>query len=253
LSSIIWTRAKEDWHRDLTIIEKLNTDGHKVVHIPCVSFTAVTVEGNVPPANYVIFHSSHAVRFAMAQEKIAGAVRGAVKIFSIGKGTNETLNEYKLSATPGFAGNSAKHLADQILQSGVGGSFLIPAAKEQAFDSAAYLRSHGRSAEVVVCYETKRLATKAEGHEFSAAEVKNVSKQLSGVICFASPSAVEGFNNVFQARSSGISEKLIPIAIGATTEAEVLKHFTTCIRSAQSTVPAVFTEALKQLDRKNGV
>ncbi len=253
MSSIIWTRAKEDWQRDLTTFEKFSTDGHSVVHIPCVSFNAVAVKANVPLANYVIFHSSNAVRFAMAQEKIAGAVRSAVKIFSIGKGTSETLSEYKLSATPGFAGNSAKHLADQILQSGVGGSFLIPAAKEQAFDSAAYLRSHGCSAEVVVCYETKRLATKATGNEFTASEVKDVGKQLSGVICFASPSAVEGFNNVFQVRNSGLSDKLIPIAIGATTEAEVLKHFATCICSAQSTVTALFSEALKQLVRKNGV
>lgn len=253
MSSIIWTRAIDDWQRDLTIIAELNVDAHTVLHIPSVSFRAVDVGDKVALANYVIFHSSNAVRFAMGQEKIASAVRTAVKIFSIGKGTSETLSTYGLSATPGFAGNSAKHLADQILQSGVGGTFLIPTAKEQALDSAAYLRSQGRSAEAVVCYETKRLATNASGVAFSASEAKDVGNKLSGVICFASPSAVEGFSKVFALSGSGLSKKLVPVAIGATTKAEVLKHFATCFCSAQSTVPSLFVEALKQLDRMNGV
>lgn len=251
MSSIIWTRAKDDWQRDLTIVETLNVDAQKVLHIPCVSFAPVAAPEQVPAANYVIFHSSNAVRYAMTHEKIAAVVRTAVKIFSIGKGTSETLSEYSLSATPGFAGNSAKQLADQILQSGVGGTFLIPTAKENAFDSAAYLRSHGRAAEAVVCYETKRMATKATGAAFSAADAKTEAAAFSGVICFASPSAVEGFSNVFG--GFDIGKKLVPVAIGATTESEVLKHFATCYRSAQSSVPSLFAEALKQLDRMNGV
>ncbi len=253
MSFIVWTRAIEDWQRDQSIVEKQKIDLRILVHIPCVSFSPVPLTAPVSAANYVIFHSSNAVRFAMANEKLAAAIRMAVKIFAIGKGTSDTMKDFGLSSTPGFAANSAKQLADQILQSGVGGTFLIPTAKEHAFDSAAYLRSHGRIAESVPCYETKRQATKANGSDFTSAEVLAEGKKLSGIICFASPSAVEGFCKVFDVKSTGLNKTLLPVAIGATTESEVIKHFETCSRSEQSTVSSLLEEAQKQLLRMNGV
>jgi uroporphyrinogen-III synthase len=253
VSFIVWTRAKEDWQRDLSIVEKQKIDLRILVHIPCVSFSQVPLSGSVPAANYVIFHSSNAVRFAMANDKLAAAIRMAVKIFAIGKGTSETMKDFGLSSTPGFAANSAKQLADQILQSGVGGTFLIPTAKESAFDSAAYLRSHGRVAAAVPCYETKRHATKANGSDFTSAEILAEGKKLSGIICFASPSAVEGFCNVFNVKTSGLNKNLLPVAIGSTTQNEVIKHFETCYRSEQSSVSSLLEEAQKQFLRMNGV
>ncbi len=249
MSLIIWTRAKDDWQRDLLIAQKLKLDISRLLHLPCVSFLPLPAPESVPVANYVIFHSSNAVRFAMADKKLASAIRTAVKIFSIGQGTSETLKEFDLSATPGFTGNSAKQLADQILQSGVGGTFLIPTAKEVAFDSAAYLRNHGRTAETVPCYETTRLATKANGEELNAADIKNEAKNFIGAICFASPSAVEGFCNVFSVEALNFKKTLVPIAIGSTTKAEVLKHFGMCHLSKQSSVTSLFEEAQKHLGR----
>jgi len=249
LSQIIWTRSVDNWQQDYQVAQKLNIDMNMLLHIPCVSFSAVPVHERVPAANYVIFHSSNAVRFAMAQDALAASVSAAVKIFSIGEGTTKTLKAFGLSATPGFAANSAKQLADQILDHGVGGSFLIPTTTDSAFDSAAYLQSHGRSAIAVPCYKTTRKATHANGQEFKQAEISAIAKKFSGVICFASPSAVEGFCSVFKIETYQLDKKLVAIAIGATTQNEVLKYFNTCYRSSENSVSSLFKEAQKQIGK----
>lgn len=243
MTAIIWTRAGEDWQRDLETAKKANIDPKVLTHIPCVSFSPLPVQKSVPSANYVIFNSSNAVRFSMAQEPLAAAVRAAVKIFAIGPGTAETLTEFDLSATPGFSGSSAKDLADQMLQKGVGGSFLIPTAEQSAFDTAAYLTKNGSHAVAVPCYSTQRLATKSGGKVFSPAEIVSLKKSLSGIICFASPSAVQGFNETFQIAGSPLQKALLPVAIGDSTRKEVLNFFPTCEKAEQNSVSALLKKA----------
>lgn len=245
MTAIIWTRAGDDWQRDIDTAKAVNVDPGILMHIPCVSFKALSVNKDIPAANYVIFNSSNAVRFSMAVEPLAAVVRAAVKIFAIGTGTAETLTAFGLSATPGFSGNSAKDLADQLLNLGVGGSFIIPTAAQSAFDTAAYLAGHGRQAVSVPCYTTTRLAVKNDGLPFSADDLARLKSTLAGIICFASPSAVQGFNATFDIKNSSLKNRLLPVAIGSTTMKEVLHYFPDCEKADQNSVPALLKKAFE--------
>lgn len=226
--SLIWTRARTDWEQDQQTALAVGIDPSSLLHIPCLSFQAVPVTKDVQAANYVIFTSSNAVRYAMQVERLAQVIRAAVKIFAIGAGTAQALSHYGLTAVPGVSGKDGKELAEIIVSRGDGGSFLIPITQVPAFDLAGYLKKHGRQAEAVVCYETLSTATKSDGSEYSEDEAAQLAETMSGVICFASPSAVRGFDNVFHVRENELGKKLIPVAIGKTTCNEVLQYFPQC-------------------------
>lgn len=226
--SLIWTRARSDWDLDQQTAASIGIDKNEMLHIPCISFQAVPVTKDVHAANYVIFTSSNAVRYAMQVERLAQVIRAAVKIFAIGAGTAQALADFGLTAVPGVSGKDGKELAEIIVSRGDGGSFLIPITQVPAFDLAGYLKKHGRQAEAVVCYETISAATKSDGSEFTEDEAAQLAASMHGVICFASPSAVRGFDNVFHVRENELGKKLIPVAIGKTTCNEVLQYFPQC-------------------------
>lgn len=249
MNTIVWTRAGDDWQKDLETAVTLDIDPKVLTHIPCVSFQPVPVKKTVSSANYIIFNSSNAVRFSMAQEPLAAVVRAAVKIFAIGPGTAETLAACGLSATPGFSGSSAKDLADQLLKQGVGGSFLIPTAEQSAFDTAAYLTSQGSHAVSIPCYRTIQQAGHGDGKAFSPADIAQLKSSMMGIICFASPSAVLGFNHTFQVKTKLAKNTLLAVAIGATTMKEVLEYFPVCEMAEQNSIRALLKKAQTLLNK----
>lgn len=252
MASLIWTRAQADWEQDRQTAEGLGLAAGRITHIPCICFEPVPVRKDVKPANYVIFTSSNAVRYAMADERLAQVIRAAVKIFAIGSGTAQALTAAGLSAVPGISGKDGKELADQILAKGDGGSFIIPATKIPAFDLAGYLTKHGRQAESIICYETHAKATKADGSDYTEDEAAALADTFAGVVCFASPSAVRGFDNVFHIRENALGRSLTPVAIGKTTMNEVLQYFPQCKIADASTTTDLMScamDVLTELER----
>ncbi len=244
--SLIWTRSIADWQDDAANILK-PAPSHLVNHIPCLALAASTPKLENFSCDYVVFTSANAVRFGLAVRDIDEAVRGARGIFTHGEATAAALKARGLKpivAPVRTAAELSEWLETKLPpQAAIG----LPCAAEPAWPMADELSRKGFKASNWVCYETVAEATTTEGKALSAQAVSELCSNLSGVVAFASPSAVRGFAKVFQPELNRLHKVLTAATIGPSTHAAAKAHFEIVRMAASNSLPALVQLALDNL------
>lgn len=208
--TLIWTRAVSDWSDDRIHLPA------GTVHIPClrrVPLVPLVTESYSFP--YVIVSSVAAVQALAGLAKLRERLDGST-FFCFGRRTASELvvNGYRQSLCPVSSSTElVNYLADQLP---VTSKIAVLTAKQPAFPVAEGLRTRGFKVSEFVVYQTVAGAHLPDGSVIGAKQRATIVNNQS-VICFASPSAVRGFNKVFHNEIDILKKNFRAVAIGKTT------------------------------------
>jgi len=116
-------------------------------------------------------------------------------------------------------------------------------ARETAYDIADDLQRRGFDAQGVTVYETLAAVT------ISPDEIKKAQAEWKGVVCFASPSAVQAFADTFLKDEDGerLRQSLVAVAIGETTAHAARPFFVRVALAPAHSVEALIEAAMVHL------
>ena len=175
-------------------------------------------------------------------------MRGAEAVFAIGPGTKEALAEFKVSAEVPNGVINAKSLADWLAKTLRPGTEVAwPCSKEPSYNIAEHLKRFDIHVEPLAVYETDRSLHLPHGKEPDKDDIARYIQSLEGVVCFASPSAVEGFTNSLKPSDNRLKHELTAVCIGDTTAAACRNHFETIIICKSPTVEILAETAFNNL------
>lgn len=230
---IIWTRSIADWSQDSTFFDRhLNL----VHHIPAIRHVPSTLPPSSIPESVglAIVTSSY-----VASQDIINPWKIHLKgipIYCVGEKTARAMRSYNLSATHPDHVASASDLAQWLDKNHPGVTALFLGADQPAFDWLSWAASSGRPFHWQSVYQVKKGITTSSGKPLTAEEKEALRRLDSGVVCFASPSAVEGFcadlwqeaffsQNPCDPSFGALPTNLTAIAIGSTTGSQCKGRF----------------------------
>lgn len=223
MALLIWTRSIDDWKHDKQILDKVDSD---VLHLPCIAMTGLSVKFPRRKPQVFIVTSGNAIRYSARHAALLNLMRTAEAVFAIGPGTKEALREFKIPAEipPGVI--NAESLSDWLAQNLRPGSDIAwPCSKEPSYDIAAHLRRYDINVEPLAVYETERSLHLPHGKHPEKSDIERYIQSLEGVVCFASPSAVQGFAKSLHPADNRLKHELIAVCIGETTAAACKGQF----------------------------
>lgn len=242
---LIWTKARKDWVEEERLLAPQLQPGWQLMHIPCIEIEPVPLI--VPPQtpDYVVVTSANAARRAAADQSMKQAMRAAKQVYTHGAKTAQVLRALGIDTTLVSSAQTAEDLCAWIGQNlQRPAQIWLPTAAQPAFDMAAGLAARGFSTTVLPCYKTVSAAKQANGDRFTEALVAQLCQSLSGVVCFASPSAVAGFAAVFAPTKDTLGASLHACVIGPTTAAAAAPYFTHVTAAAAARIDALAAMAL---------
>jgi uroporphyrinogen-III synthase len=226
MKSLVWTRPASDWQSDSQLLKAVGEKAH-IERLPCVAVTPVKVEPLTGKFDVLVFTSSKAADFALVHHSVMMAAKQAKAVYTHGPSTAKTLARYDLR-TEIIDVRTAEDLAAGLLAKlEPGTKVLWPRAKEPAFDLEGALNDGGLVATSFVCYRTDSGVLGLDGKPLAKGRLKALRESLTGVVCFASPSAVEGFVLDLEPRDHRLGREVIAIALGPTTAKACEGHFQT--------------------------
>lgn len=245
MALLIWTRSIDDWKVDKNVLQKFDVD---VLHLPCIAMTGISVKFPRRKPQVFIATSGNAIRYAARHTALLNLMRTSEAVFAIGPGTKEALSEFKVVAEVPNGVINAKSLADWLSKNLRPGTEVAwPCSKEPSYDIAEHLRRFDIHVEPLAVYETERSLHLPHGKEPDADDLERYVQSLEGVVCFASPSAVEGFTKSLRPTDNRLKHELTAICIGETTTAACRGHFEKIVTCNTPTVEQLAETACKNL------
>ncbi|MEI8025354.1 MAG: uroporphyrinogen-III synthase [Pseudomonadota bacterium] len=234
---LIWTRSREDWAEDQRLFQGYKK---KYLHMPCLRTNPIPFELGMPEKPFFLaFTSSKGSEYFLKSKEGLLALQKAKSIYALGKASADPLLSAQFNVEVAHSKNG-RDFEDWLLdRSQVDDLFVLPGARDRAYDLAQGLQSAGRSATKVDIYNTLAAATTSLGASVGEDVILEIS--VGSVVCFASPSAVDGFSKAVSKRS-----QIIAICIGETTAARAL-GFKRVYSAPEPTVETLFAEALKHV------
>lgn len=238
---IIWTRSLADWAHDVSLFPA-DASPHlsEVLHLPCIALRALPLsplgEGlkNFAAA---AFTSSQAVHFFLAESTQRQLLQSIPLVFAIGAQTAATLQTYGFTAKvpPGNPGGKSlgAYLAKELP---TGSHILWPRAKTPAYDFAPDLKFHGILVTPLPVYETLVAITDHSGQTLTSEHIAALISSMTGVVCFASPSAVASFAAAFRPNDNRLRTALTAATIGPTTAQAADGLFERCAMAPQANI-----------------
>ncbi len=234
---LIWTRSREDWAEDQHLFKGYKK---KYLHMPCLRTNSIPFELDLPEKVFSLaFTSSKGSEYFLKSKEGLLALQKAKSIYALGKASADPLLAAHYSVEVAHSKNG-RDFKDWLLdRSCVDDFFVLPGARERAYELAEGLQNAGRSAKKIDIYSTLATATTSLGDSVGEDDILELS--LGSVVCFASPSAIEGFSKAVANRSL-----IIAICIGETTAARAL-GFKRVYSVSEPTVENLFAEASKHV------
>ena len=246
--TLIWTRGLQDWAVDAPVLSGSAAASWDLLHIPCVEIRTLPLVLPQGTPDYVVITSANAAKRAADNPAFKQSMLAAKQVLTHGAKTAKALQALGINATLVSSASTAADLCTWLGQNLQKPAHIwLPVAAEPAFDMAAGLAALGFATSVLPCYETLAEARQANREPFSEALVAQLQQELTGVICFASPSAVAGFARVFAPRSHALGRSLHACVIGPTTEAAAVAYFERVTVAAEASIEALVAKALSLL------
>lgn len=239
---ILWTRSYEDWEYDKKFRNKI---AHEILHLPCISFRETPYSLPTINIDAIIITNMRTAR--IFTEDSAFARYKNTRIYCFGYSSYKILKDDFKNLT--IVDPQIRQLKDAIpffkIVLKKNEQVLLPGPKKRAFALSNYLTDIGIKAIKIDLYETNKTVS----FKFLPEDLSNTSKFVDnflGVLCFCSPSALEGFVNVFSKYLDYL--KNIPVvAIGPTTATTCKLYFQNIHVSNQNSTESVLTTADKIL------
>lgn len=240
---VIWTRSAADLATDRALL-----DQHKVeiIHVPCIRSEAIArgmselrdalrtkeTRASSPLDRWLILTSQNAVKtlikLAKADSDFKLALRSIAKVITHGRQTAAAARPLFEDRIECLESPTSEQLATKIAgELGTGGNkieILWPCAEESAFDVAGRLVADGQNARRIPVYRTVAAPSDDSGEPLDQAACNAKAGQIAArvqnvkcVICFASPSAVEGWLRLTRNTPALSPRYLTAAVIGPTT------------------------------------
>jgi uroporphyrinogen-III synthase len=234
---LIWTRSLQDWENDRSVLGQLQED---TLHLPCIELAPLSVKFPKAKPQIFIFTSANGVSFAAQHTALVNLMRTAEAIYAIGQATADALRSLRLTAHVPLDNASGEQFATWLANHLRPGSCLVwPCAKEPAYDLVEHLRHFHLTVERLPVYHTERCLRAPNGKRPDQTCVQRYVQTLEGVVCFASPSAVDGFVKTLGPAENRLRKELTAIAIGDTTASACRDHFDQVIIAKQHTLESL--------------
>ncbi len=236
LRHIVWTRSRQDWPKDEQL---LIASGKPFLHLPCIKIKAKkSIE--VPPSEAFdvgIFTSTKAVESALNHKKLSKLLP-QLEVYAFGTATCRALVKAGIPVKEAGV-RSAEELTKLLLKElHPTTRVLVFQAAKPAFDIVNELLEHKITAEALIVYET------LPDLNLDATKKAHYEKNLEGVICFASPTAVEAFVNTIDPQVLAGFDCCEIAVIGQTTEKTARRFFTKVAVCDVPSVPALIDLAV---------
>lgn len=218
--SLIWTRAASNWDEDAKLLPH---HVPKIIRIPCIAVEFLPSPSPITGCSHAVVTSVNAVT-AIGRTPHLRHELASVSFFCFGAKTRSTLQAqgHLVLDTPAAVDTAEKlcHHVRQTLPAGT--RIAVLTAQQPAFAASEYLTANGFEVTKSVLYQTECRAVWHSGEEMSMEQKKALGDEKH-VICFASPSAVTGFQRTFRRLSAAWYKNFSAVAIGATTQEAIKK------------------------------
>ena len=237
---IIWTRSREDWPKDAPVLAK---GGLPLLHLPCICTRPLPFEA--PCASFValLFTSIRAIQMSLDDPALSALVRAIPLVMTFGARCTAELRKRGLTPHRAKQAKSSleltRYFVDKIAPTlAARAQVLAMGPARPAFDAGREISSLGLGYTYLPLYETlPRL-------ELSGKDREHYRRSLEGIVCFASPSAVEGFAQSLMAGGEDqLGTRLVAVAIGETTARKCRAYFREVHLAATQDVAALVERA----------
>lgn len=246
---IIWTRSVEDWSTD---VKFLQTEMSKIVHLPCIRTQVLRqidlpiIEPNV--AVTVVLASIKAAEYCLANPSLKFWLQRASRLVVLGAKSAAFLRSHGYPVETSSSWRGMTDLAHDLVESVSRDEIVIsPGPKVRAFDLGEFMEHHGIHFLAIDIYETTPGLRGQDDQLLMQAEVDRLQRELAGVVCFASPSAVLGFTNWLDLSLFGLGDRLQAVCIGESSWRKASEHFEQCTISPLQSTESMFATALRLL------
>jgi len=251
---IIWTRSEGDWLIDARHWESNNPDDAArtpLLRLPCIATVALTPRITRRRTPACIFTSANAVRYALADARVRALVQTAATVYTHGSRTASELDAHGIPATHidvATGSELAKRLAVLLPKDKT--PIIWPSADQVAHDFTTDLEAAGIAITRIPVYSTERRLRLPGGKAPNAAQIEEMIDHLSGIVCFASPSAVEGFVQALEPEDNRLGEGLLAVTIGPTTQTAAQKFFRHVMAIDEATIGELAAAARLEFARR---
>jgi uroporphyrinogen-III synthase len=238
MKNIYWTRSISDFPTDQNLFD------HPVTHVPCLRLEPI--EAKLPDSvDIAIVTSQNTTKYGTPA--LQSKLRSAKKVYTHGPQTAAKLVQWGIKATL-LVKRDAESFAEElvpILKAKKNIAYV--SAEDPAFDMVSYFNSQGIQVTHVPIYRSHPELTGLDGKPLAKKDAKALCESMDGVICFASPKAVEGFLEGTKAYADTYKEKVAAAAIGPTTLKALEGHFTNTSMPERNSLAALYEHSVKLL------
>jgi uroporphyrinogen-III synthase len=223
MSQLIWTRAMDDWDRDKLLLQK---SGHDALHLPCITLQGLPVRFPKHKPQVFVFTSSNAVRYTERHHALVNLMRLGEAVYAIGPGTEKALKDLKVHVETCEGVHTAEQFAVWLSRNLSPETHVAwPTAREPSYNLAEHLARYRIHVDVLPVYHTEKALHLPNGKLPDQSAIDRYIQSLEGIVCFASPSAVDGFIRSLTPSENRLKHELIAVVIGPTTKAAAEGHF----------------------------
>lgn len=251
MSQLIWTRALDDWEQDKQIFDRLRKK--EVLHLPCISMHGLPVKFSRQKPQVFVLTSANAVRYTARHYALVNLMKSAEAVYAIGAGTQKALKELRVNAEVPENILTAQDLAVWLSRNlSPGTSVAWPSAREPSYNLQNHLARYNIDVDVLAVYYTEKALLLPNGKAPDAKDIERYVQTLEGAVCFASPSAVEGFTRTLMSTVNQLQKELTAIVIGPTTFGAAQGLFEKIITVAEPSVELLAEAGVQfSLNRSN--
>jgi uroporphyrinogen-III synthase len=240
---IVWTRSSDDWKQDKPVLKSHNFD---VLHLPCISMTGMAVKFPKRKPHMFIVTSTNAVLFTARHAALFNLMRSSEGVFAVGNATKDALKAHKIDAEVPPGVTNAEQLARWMANNLRPGTDVAwPCSREPSFDIAGVLSRYDIQVDPLPVYATEKALHLPHGKLPDQDDINRFIGSLEGVVCFASPSAIDGFARTLNPSENRLKESLVACCIGSTTAAFAEGHFDRIVVAPTQSVESLIETASK--------
>jgi uroporphyrinogen-III synthase len=243
MPQLIWTRALDDWDQDKVYFEKV---GREALHLPCIALQGLPVKFPRQKPQVFVFTSANAVRYTQRHHALINLMRSAEAIYAIGAATQKALKDLKVNAEVSPSVQTAQDLAVWLSRNiSPDTNVAWPCAREPSYNLTEHLARYHIEVEALPVYFTEKSLHIPNGKTPDQQTIDRYIQSLEGTVCFASPSAVDGFIRTLNPSENRLKSSLRAVTIGATTKAAVEGFFDNIVTIGEPSVELLVETAAK--------
>ncbi len=248
-SRVIWTRASEDWQKDVSQLKNLKIF---IQRVPCIKTSLSLKEGSIDaslahlitkqklllglknpsPTYKLIVTSPKAGKYLSEEKSLSPLWQNSDEIITFGAETRSMLCEIEGKKVSLLPAQNAKELGSYLVNNfRKTVPFLCVGPEEPAFALDNYLCEQGFASQYVSFYKTHTSIFSTDGKNLSSEELLSFREELKKateklLFCFCSPSALKGLKEGLGSNAlSALGKQHPAFVLGSTTQQAVSRYF----------------------------